>query len=207
MDDIVRAAMAKWPNVPNVFGWLKLDARGNWKVKSVRHSPDNPVFERMNNRAVIDFINRNYEADAQGRWFFQNGPQRVFVTLAHAPWVARLHEDGRVTVHTDSATPIRPLAALLDDAMQPYFVTPAGLASLDDRDFALFIESVRAPDGTPPEEALLERFSVGYAGTSALTLALQASPLALHTVAVADLARDYAFNANPRPAAGAEDCS
>ncbi len=29
MDDIVKAAIAKWPNVPNCFGWLGLDARGN----------------------------------------------------------------------------------------------------------------------------------------------------------------------------------
>ena len=27
MDDIVRQAMAKWPNVPDCFGWLALDAR------------------------------------------------------------------------------------------------------------------------------------------------------------------------------------
>ena len=33
MDDIVKAAMAKWPNVPNCYGWLGLDARGNWYMR------------------------------------------------------------------------------------------------------------------------------------------------------------------------------
>ena len=30
MDDIVKQALAKWPNVPHCYGWLGLDARGNW---------------------------------------------------------------------------------------------------------------------------------------------------------------------------------
>ena len=30
MDDIVKAALKKWPNVPHCYGWLALDARGDW---------------------------------------------------------------------------------------------------------------------------------------------------------------------------------
>ena len=33
MDDIVKQAMAKWPNVPACWGWLGLDARGNWWLR------------------------------------------------------------------------------------------------------------------------------------------------------------------------------
>ena len=33
MDDIVKQAMAKWPNVPHCYGWLGLDARGNWYMR------------------------------------------------------------------------------------------------------------------------------------------------------------------------------
>jgi Protein of unknown function (DUF2946) len=36
MDDIVKAAMAKWPNVPDCYGWLGLDARGNWYMRDDR---------------------------------------------------------------------------------------------------------------------------------------------------------------------------
>ena len=36
MDDIVKQAMLKWPNVPHCFGWLGLDARGNWYMRDDR---------------------------------------------------------------------------------------------------------------------------------------------------------------------------
>ena len=77
MDDIVRAAMDKWPDVPVCYGWLKMDSRGRWFV------PSGP----LTNSAISKFIGRNYENDALGNWFFQNGPQRVFVELEAAPWV------------------------------------------------------------------------------------------------------------------------
>ena len=71
MDDIVKAALAKWPNVPAVFGWLSLSGRGDWRIK------DDPI----ENEAIKEFIGRNYMNDGCGNWFFQNGPQRVFVNL------------------------------------------------------------------------------------------------------------------------------
>ena len=36
MDDIVRQAMVKWPNVPHCHGWLGLDARGNWYLRDAQ---------------------------------------------------------------------------------------------------------------------------------------------------------------------------
>ena len=36
MDEIVKQAMAKWPNVPHCYGWLGLDARGNWYMRDDR---------------------------------------------------------------------------------------------------------------------------------------------------------------------------
>ena len=33
MDDIVKQAMAKWPNVPACYGWLGLDGRGQWFLR------------------------------------------------------------------------------------------------------------------------------------------------------------------------------
>ncbi len=32
MDDLVLRGMAKWPNVPAVYGWVALDRRGNWLI-------------------------------------------------------------------------------------------------------------------------------------------------------------------------------
>jgi len=36
VDEAVLRSIAKWPNVPAVYGWLKLDRRGNWLIKGER---------------------------------------------------------------------------------------------------------------------------------------------------------------------------
>jgi hypothetical protein len=94
MDDLVVRAMARWPGVPAMFGWLRLDRRGNWYLIDRGH----PGFDEARDGAgspitsepIIDFIHRNYGHDEQGRWFWQNGPQRVFVDLDCAPLVLRV---------------------------------------------------------------------------------------------------------------------
>jgi len=75
MDADVLAAIAKWPNVPAVYGWLLLTKRGEWRIRG----------EPIVNAAIGDFIGRNYAADDRGRWFLQNGPQRVYVDLELSP--------------------------------------------------------------------------------------------------------------------------
>jgi hypothetical protein len=44
----------------------------------------------ITHRALNEFISRNYACDRLGRYFFQNGPQRVFITLDATPWIARI---------------------------------------------------------------------------------------------------------------------
>ena len=44
----------------------------------------------ITHRSLNEFISRNYACDSLGRYFFQNGPQRVFITLDATPWVARI---------------------------------------------------------------------------------------------------------------------
>ncbi len=108
MDDIVKQAMAKWPNVPDCYGWLGLDARGNWYMRNDRAQAVGPFAggnaaakgSLLRHDKLIDFIQRNYAADAQGRWFFQNGPQRVFVELEATPWIWRIQSDLSVQAHT-----------------------------------------------------------------------------------------------------------
>ena len=102
MDEIVVRSLAKWPNVPAVYGWLDLDRRGNWLIKG----------ERIGNRALREFIARNYAADESGCWFFQNGPQRVFVTLAYTPLV--MHYEGE-SLLDHCGRPTQALETFLDD--------------------------------------------------------------------------------------------
>lgn len=75
MDASVIRSMTRWPDVPEVFGWLSLDRRGTWRLHGI-------PFKHPNS---IAFLNRNYLPDERGRWFFQNGPQRVFVKLDYTP--------------------------------------------------------------------------------------------------------------------------
>jgi hypothetical protein len=90
MDDIVRQAIAKWPNVPHCYGWLALDARGNWYMRDDRTQAAGPFPQSkgslLRHEKLVDFIHRNYDCDERGCWFFQNGPQRVYVELETAPW-------------------------------------------------------------------------------------------------------------------------
>ena len=101
MDDMVRQAMAKWPNVPHCYGWLGLDARGHWYMRDDRAQAAGPFSQAdggnpvskgslLRHDKLIDFIQRNYGVDERGQWYFQNGPQRVYVELEVAPWVWRL---------------------------------------------------------------------------------------------------------------------
>ena len=127
MDDIVKQGMAKWPNVPSVYGWLSLDRRGNWLIKG----------ERIANPIVADFIGRNYEHDDKGRWFFQNGPQRVYVRLAYTPFV--MHFEGeRLFDHCGRA--VRALETFLDDEGSVLIRGEHGVGVLDDRDLERYAD-------------------------------------------------------------------
>jgi hypothetical protein len=107
--------------------------------------------------ALIGFINRNYESDERGQWFFQNGPQRVYVELAYTPWVVRLALDGTAGKHTltladQTGGVFEPASALIDEEGAVLLVdtaTPARIALLHDHDLDLFSEfATLAGDGT-----------------------------------------------------------
>jgi len=112
MDDIVKQAMARWPDVPNCYGWLALDRRGQWRVRNEYAQQHGLSGDPIRHEALIAFIERNYQRDARGGWYFQNGPQRVFVSLGYAPWVARLHQ-GRLA--TSSGRAFTPASCFADE--------------------------------------------------------------------------------------------
>lgn len=125
MDEAVRQALARWPDVPDCFGWLSLSRRGEWQL------PDGPI----RHAGLAAFIGRNYEADSHGRWYFQNGPQRVFVSLAYTPTVLRLASPAHLQTHTGQ--PVETLTdAWLDDEGSLLLASEHGIALLDDRDLA-----------------------------------------------------------------------
>jgi len=144
MDDIVRQAMAKWPNVPHCYGWLGLDARGNWYMRDDRTQAagafPHAKGSLLRHEKLVDFIQRNYGHDDEGQWYFQNGPQRVYVELEITPLVWRLGPGDRVATHTGEAA--RPRACLLDEGGRLYLDSEAGLGLVHTLDMGLAAEAV-----------------------------------------------------------------
>jgi hypothetical protein len=194
MDEQVLRAMARWPNVPDVHGWLRLDRRGRWLLvdrnrpgfDEARHGAGSPI----TNEQIVEFIGRNYQADADGCWYWQNGPQRVFVDLASAPWIARVLGEppgpivlvDQAGVEIDPAT-IRAVGIGPDDAL--LLATERGAVAVHDLDLgALRIDATDA--GGEIGELVIgdRRWPIGrYADPSA----------------------ELGFVARPRPAGGEAD--
>ena len=146
VDEIVFRAMAKWPRVPSVYGWLSLDRRGRWRLRG----------DTLAHAATIRFINRNYASDEGGRWYFQNGPQRVFVSLEYTPYVLSL--DGASHLRTHTGVPVRSLqGAALDEEGSLLLLCEHGPGVLDDRDLLAASEGFVDASGRPcPDEVVEE---------------------------------------------------
>lgn len=148
MDDIVKQAMAKWPNVPDCYGWLGLDARGNWYMRDDKAQALGPFNSgvpgckgsELRHEKLIDFIGRNYAPDGRGCWYFQNGPQRVFVELQATPLIWRLQPDGSVHDHTGRRATIE--SSWLDELGHLYLQADSGLGLVHSQDVQQAAEAI-----------------------------------------------------------------
>ncbi len=143
MDDSVKQALVKWPAVPACYGWLGLDARGNWYLRD-QSAQARGAFasgaagskgSRLQHDGLIQFIRRNYESDADGRWFFQNGPQRVYVELEMTPLIFRLDDPLRVQDHLDRSAQVQ--SCVLDEQGCLYLATDIGFGLIHSMDMGL----------------------------------------------------------------------
>lgn len=170
MDAIVEAALKKWPNVPHCYGWLALDARGDWYMRDDRIQAAGPFPQvkgsRITHEKLRQFIERNYAADERGAWFFQNGPQRVYLQLEAAPWVwrvdaAALQPGGTVQSHTGLSTTVS--ASWLDEQDRLFLSTPLGLGLVHSLDMDWAAQAVEQGLWSPefcPHAELLQRYGV-----------------------------------------------
>jgi hypothetical protein len=156
MDELVLEAMARWPNVPAVHGWLRLDRRGHWLLidrgrpdfDETVHGSGSPI----TSPPIVDFIARNYLHDENGRWFWQNGPQRVFVDLDVAPLVLKVMGDApSQTLVTHAGDAVSRIDRVLADAPGNLLVvTDLGPGVIDDRDLgALDLDLHEAAQAAP----------------------------------------------------------
>ncbi len=153
MDDIVRQALAKWPNVPDCYGWLGLDARGNWHMRDDRAQAAGPFApdqggslaskgSLLRHDKLIDFIQRNYASDAGGQWFFQNGPQRVYVELEATPLVWRVEAAAGFGVAAHTGQPARVQRCLLDEHGRLYLECDLGFGLVHTSDMGHAADAV-----------------------------------------------------------------
>lgn len=201
MDDIVAQAMARWPDVPAVYGWLRLDRRGRWLVKG----------EPIGHRHTVDFIGRNYHCDALGRHFFQNGPQRVYVDIDHYPHVLWLDgtPDGEASFVTHAGARVEHVRRAWVHAVDGVVVefdragsTQPAWGSVLDRDLPALVDCITDARGRALDasawECLLEgrapgcRLSTGGTSVPVEWLAPQLS---------------CSFVRKPRPAPDEEACT
>jgi hypothetical protein len=94
----------------------------------------------LRHEKLVDFIHRNYDHDAQGQWFFQNGPQRVYVELEAAPFIWRIASDFSVTAHTGQAA--QPQACWMDEAGRLYFDCDLGFGLVHTLDVGQAAEAI-----------------------------------------------------------------
>lgn len=162
MDDIVKQAMLKWPNVPHCHGWLGLDARGNWYMRDDQAQARGGFASgvagakgsMLQHAGLIEFIQRNYAADDAGQWFFQNGPQRVYVELEATPWVWRISDDFHITGHDGRQAEWR--QCWTDERGWLYCDTSTGFGLVHTQDVAAAAEAIEQGLWTVAETSLDE---------------------------------------------------
>jgi len=201
MDEIVLRGMAKWPDVPSVFGWLSLDRRGNWCIKG----------GRISNPGVSAFISRNYDHDDEGRWFFQNGPQRVFVALDYTPFVYRITgAEGaplELECHTGKAV-ATVKGGWLDEEGTLLLQTEHGMGLVHDRDLGRLFPYLIDINGNPLDDGVLVEVMklLLQQHEAPLWLRFHDDDVKIDPIRSDDVPRRFGFVPRPAQPAGLEEC-
>lgn len=139
MDEQVIRSLIKWPAVPECFGWLSLDRRGQWRMRNDYAQAHRLAGEIITHRTLIEFIERNYARDTHGQWFFQNGPQRVFIDLDFTPFVTRIHP---TEIKTTSGIVINPISCHMDESQHVFIESSITIQRLDSNQFSSTTENI-----------------------------------------------------------------
>lgn len=188
MEHWVHRALARWPNVPALYGWLALDRRGRWLIRG----------EPITRPQIIDTINPNYAADERGCWYFQNGPQRGYVALEYAPLLARPDGSQTLRLHTGEAVE-EMRAAWIDEDGALLLETSRGPALLDERDLAWALQRLSRGDAAAGEDELAAALATASGRGTELQLAWNGRRLPVGRCDFADMPQRFGFVREPRP--------
>ncbi|KGF80421.1 hypothetical protein IA69_18800 [Massilia sp. JS1662] len=195
MDDIVKQAMAKWPNVPYCYGWLALDARGAWRMRDEAAQRADAPGDKLVNAALVGFIARNYLSDERGCWYFQNGPQRVYINLETTPFIARTDPAHGFMLHTGQPLGV-PEEAFMTEAGGIVLRAGRTVAQVDDRDAAQLLQAFEL-DGRPAVDEDVMAWLEGGAGD--LALRWQDRRIAVGRLTADEVPARFGFVRRPQP--------
>jgi hypothetical protein len=196
MDEMVRAALAKWPNVPDCYGWLTLDQRGQWRLGEER--------QIVTNASINTFIARNYDHDEKGRWLFQNGPQRVFVSLDYTPWVWRIapHEGAFALTNHIGQRLAAPDGTWLDENGRFLIEANNMVGVLHDHDAAAWLDLLVDDQQRPLDNEQLAEVLDALATAQASNVWLawpRGTPIRLEAIDSRTVAGRFGFDPSPHP--------
>lgn len=198
MDELVKNALTKWPNVPHCYGWLGLDARGQWRMRDEQTQALGLAGEIIQHPALRAFIHRNYSVDERGQYYFQNGPQRVYVDLQSTPYILRWN-DG-LQLHTEEI-PSEFSAAFLSENGELFLQNEHCLAQVDDRDLTFFLDAIYYQNQVIQMDDFEQHLNAIANQQAGLTLQLclpQHPPLTLQTASLNQLLEHANIQAQPR---------
>lgn len=213
MDEIVLAAMRKWPSVPHCYGWLALDARGQWRMRDAACQAAGTAGDVIAHAGLRAFIERNYLCTENGAWYFQNGPQRVYVDLEDTPYVLRFDPAAQNTahrwqLHTGGTADVRRLFCSAAGHLYGMIAMDGTdtIARLDDRDLPRLLQHCVDAQGSPLDESFFSQLPA--ADASAAVIVIQGAPgtdpaasarLPMASIDPRDLPTRYGFLRQPRP--------
>jgi hypothetical protein len=123
----------------------------------------------LQHEKLIDFIARNYNANDAGFWYFQNGPQKVYLELEATPLVWRVSAEGVIHSHTGALAHFQ--QCFVDERGWVYLETDLGFGLVHTQDTIHVAKAIEIQQW-PVEEVLLSdlprRF--GYQTSPARTL-------------------------------------
>jgi hypothetical protein len=187
MEEWVRRSLKRWPNVPALFGWLRLDRHGRWLIQG----------EHITRPQIIDTINRNYAADEQGQWYFQNGPQRGYMELEYAPLVLRATSDNRLVTHNELRVN-SPSQAFMDEDGALLLQTEHGAAALIDDELEWALQRISVLGQPIDETQLAEALALPSGSTTQLELSVGDARLPIQRLDAADMPKRLGFVRVPK---------
>jgi len=204
MDQSVLDAIKRWPDVPAAYGWLSLTARGEWRLHPLGDAQLGGPGQGITNTQILGFIGRNYLGEPDGAWYFQNGPQKVYVRLDAAPLIVHVDPSTHALTTHNGQTVQHVSAWYVDETGQLYAQTDCGAARIDDRDLFAMAELLHSRDGRALLDLLDEQTATPTATDITLTdpqqhfSALQ-KPAALAWITSTKIPKTLRFVSNPGP--------